>query len=280
MTQLLRGRALAETIRQKMKERMARFHTAPGLAVLLVGDDPASHTYVRLKERACREAGIRFEKFLYLASATEETLTEKIRELNQRKDINGVLVQLPLPGQNENRVVAAIDPDKDVDGFHPESLRRMEAGEPGLISPVALGVMKLIEKTGKDVAGMSACVMASELFAKPFLQLLAEHRAHIVSETKNADILIVAVGRPRTVTGDRIKPGAIVIDVGTTRVGDKIVGDADRASVEGVASYLTPVPGGVGPMTVAMLILNVAKAYERQQVSYSRRPDHGEDDAA
>ncbi len=265
MAKLLNGRALAEGIRQKIKERVLPLPVRPGLAVILVGDDPASHTYVGLKEKACQEAGIRFEKFLYRADVKDEELIVKIQELNHRPDVNGILVQLPLPGQDEDRVVAAIDPNKDVDGFHPESLRRLEHGEAGLISPVALGVMKLIDATEEDIAGRSACVVASTLFAKPFVNLLKERRVHIISDTKTADMLIVAVGRPNSITGEMVKPGAIVIDVGTTRVQDKIVGDVDRASVEPVAGWLTPVPGGVGPMTVAMLIVNVLKAYQLQR---------------
>jgi len=268
---LLDGRALAQTIREKIKQRVAALPSSPGLAVILVGADPASHTYVSIKQKACEEVGIRFEKYLYFASESEETIINKIHELNAREDIHGILVQLPLPDQDTDRVIAEIDPNKDVDGFHPENISKLRLGEPALAPAVALGILKLIDSTNEPLSGKTATIISSERFAEPIVALLRERGvvSHVCPEenldmkehTLQSDILIVAEGHPNFVTGDMIKHGAIVIDVGTTKVGDKLIGDVDRESVEKVAGYLTPVPGGVGPMTVAMLLVNVLKAY-------------------
>lgn len=265
--QLLNGKIIAEQIRSGLKERVSRIKNKPGLAVILVGTDPSSHLYVSLKEKACREVGINFFKFFFPAFVTEEELLKKIEELNNQKNINGVLVQLPLPGQDTDRVIAAILPSKDVDGFHTENQRRLEAGEPCLVSPVVLGVMRLIEETRESLVGKKAILIMSKIFAQPFRAVLQRAGATVEiaspedtalkEKTKNSDILITAVGQPDLITGEMVKNGATVIDIGTSRVEDRIVGDVDRASVEPKAGWLTPVPGGVGPMTVAMLIRNV-----------------------
>ncbi len=274
MAMHLDGKAQAQRIRDKIKNRVGALSTQPGLAVILVGDDPASHTYVALKQDACEEAGIYFEKFLYSAEVEESEIIKKVRELNTRKDIHGILVQLPLPNQDANNVIPEIDPLKDVDGFHKENLERLRRGEPAIASAVALGVMKLIstalEHYPKEV-NRTAVIVASVLFSEPIEILLKEHNLpttviqaesdNLAEATKSADILIVAEGIPGLITGDMVKPGAIVIDVGTTRVDGKLLGDVEQASVEKVAGALTPVPGGVGPMTVAMLLVNILKAY-------------------
>ncbi|NQV89468.1 MAG: bifunctional 5,10-methylenetetrahydrofolate dehydrogenase/5,10-methenyltetrahydrofolate cyclohydrolase [Parcubacteria group bacterium] len=274
MAMLLDGKAQALRIRDKIKNRVGALSTQPGLAVILVGDDPASHTYVALKQDACEEAGIYFEKFLYSAEVEEGEIIKKVRELNTRKDIHGILVQLPLPNQDANNVIPEIDPLKDVDGFHKENLERLRRGEPAIASAVALGVMKLIstalEHYPKGV-NRTAVIVASVLFSEPIEILLKEHNLpttviqaesdNLAEVTKSADILIVAEGIPGLITGDMVKPGAIVIDVGTTRVDGKLMGDVEEASVEKIAGALTPVPGGVGPMTVAMLLVNILKAY-------------------
>lgn len=278
MAILLDGRALAATIRKKMKQRVAPMATPPGLAVILVGDDPASQTYVRLKGKACEEAGIRFEKFAYPTDVATSELIERVRELNAQADVNGILVQLPLPGQNTDAVIAAIDPFKDVDGFHPENLRRMEAGKPSLVSPVALGIVKLLESSGERIQDQSVVIVASDLFARPMASLLRErrpreieviasHQKNLPEKTRGAKLVIMACGIPHLLTGGMVSPGAVVIDVGTTRIGDDIVGDVEASSVEPVAGWLTPVPGGVGPMTVAMLLVNVVKAAELQRAA-------------
>lgn len=267
MAQRLDGRQLAENIRLKVKQMVTTLPSRPGMAAILVGDDPASHLYVSLKEKACEEVGIYFEKFLYPASISTEELVAKIQKLNTRTEINGILVQFPLPSQNEDRVAQAIDPMKDIDGFHPENLRKLEAGEPGLVPPVALGIMKLIETTGVNVRNKTAHLICSKFFARPLVALLKERGVTAVvspAGSNTADLLIVALGQPHSVIADQVKPEAIVIDVGTTKTEAGLLGDVDP-SVESVASFLTPVPGGVGPMTVAMLTLNVVKAYQLQK---------------
>lgn len=274
---ILDGKTYASTIRAKIKERISALETKPGLAILLVGDDPASHIYVNLKQKACEEAGIHFEKVLYSADVSEKELIEKIKELNLQPNINGILVQIPLPNQDADRVIAAIDPIKDVDGFHPQNLKALKEGKPALAPAVALGILKLIDKAleNKTRAGLHAVIVSSDFFAAPLEVLLREQQissevvhpddALFKEKTSEADILIVALGKPNLIHGSLIKSGAILIDVGTTKVDGKLVGDIDRASVEEIAGALSPVPGGVGPMTVAMLLLNVLNAYGKQK---------------
>jgi len=268
---------LAAAVRGKVKERVAALPRVPGLAVLLVGDDPASHLYVALKEKACEEAGIRFERHAYPADADEAALVAKIEELNARADVDGILVQLPLPSQDADRVAGAIAPAKDVDGFHPENVRACAEGRPCLAPPVHLGVMKLLDATGVNVRGMRAEFVGSALFAAPLVALLRERGvettvvppdrfACAAARVLAADIVIAAAGAPGIITGDCLKPGAIVIDVGTTKVNGKLLGDADRASVDPVAGWISPVPGGVGPLTVAYLLLNVLKAHTQTRM--------------
>ena len=279
MALILDGKAIAQVIRTKIKDRVTPLETKPGLAILLVGEDPASHIYVNLKQKACEEAGIHFVKFLYPSNASEEELIKKIEELNLRSDINGILVQIPLPNQDADRVIAAIDPIKDVDGFHPKSLAALREDRPILAPPVALGILKLIDKAleNKTRAGLHTVIVSSNFFAEPLTILLREQQisseivrpddASFKEKTSKADILIVALGKPNLIDGSMIKQGAILIDVGTTKIDGKLVGDIDRASVEEHAGALTPVPGGVGPMTVAMLLLNVLNAYAKQKKS-------------
>lgn len=277
MAMILDGKTLASHVRENVKSRVSELKTKPGLAVILVGADPASHTYVALKKKACEEVGIEFEQHLYFATEKEETILEKIFELNKRSEINGILVQLPLPTQDADRVIMAIDPKKDVDGFHPVNIEKLRRGDPSLTSAVALGVIKLIEEAG--ARPHKAAIVSSPLFAEP-LQILLLARdiesfcispdaRNLKQKTSEADVLIVAVGSPGLITKDFVKPGAIVIDVGTTRAQDGLRGDVDFDSVEPVASAITPVPGGVGPMTVAMLLVNILKAYDLQSVDRS-----------
>lgn len=274
MATILDGKKLAEAIREKVKTRVAALPTPPGLAVILVGDDPASHTYVALKARACAQAGIRFEQWSYAADESEEALIKKIRELNAREEIHGILVQLPLPAQDADHVIAAIDPMKDVDGFHPMNLERLESGKPAIASAVALGIMKLISEAPHRT-GSTATIVSSPLFAKPLKILLREQGISAVvlapdvpdlsAQTRTADVLIVAVGQPGLITRDGVKPGAVVIDVGTTRTDAGLKGDVDFNAVAPIAGAITPVPGGVGPMTVALLLVNILKAYDLQR---------------
>lgn len=282
MAQLLDGRAIAARIREIVKARVTRMPVKPGLAVILVGEDPASHLYVSLKRRACEDAGIRFELWQYPAEEPEAVILAKIEELNQRNDVTGILVQLPLPSQDADRVIAHIHPNKDVDGFHRDNVRALSEGRPGIVSALALGILKLIDeaKRGTGSIPATAVVVGSALFAEPIRYLLAEQRvfcervdpddADLAAKTGSADILVVGVGRPGLITGACVKAGAIVIDVGTTKRGGRVVGDVDGPSVEPVAGALSPVPGGVGPMTVAMLLLNVLKAAELQRQTEER----------
>lgn len=275
MSHLLDGRAIGARIREKVKARVAAMAVAPGLAVILVGDDPASHLYDALKKKACEEAGIRFELFLYPGDEPEQSLIAKIEELNARHDVTGILVQLPLPTQNADRVIAAIRPDKDVDGFHQENLKALREGRPGIVSALALGIMKLVDEAGQARQPRHVAIVGSNLFAEPLRHLFAEQRADVeridptdpdlASKTKVADILVVAVGKPGLIVGPMVKPGAIVIDVGTTKVGRRVIGDVDAESVAPIAGALSPVPGGAGPMTVAMLLVNILKAAELQK---------------
>ncbi len=272
MAIVLNGTSLAAAIREKVRDRAAKLSPPLGLAVLLVGDDPASHVYVGLKKRACEEAGIHFEQFSYAADIGEHVLLEKIDELNARADVDGILVQLPLPTQDPNRIIPAIDPAKDIDGFHPDNAAACAAGKPCLAPPVHLGVMKLIEATGQNVTGKKAVLVGSELFSSPLASLLKErgmvseivspHAPHLVERCRTADVLVTAVGRPGLITAQLLKPGAVVIDVGTTKSGKSVMGDVDRSSVDPVAGWVSPVPGGSGPLTVAYLLLNVLKARE------------------
>lgn len=275
MAQIIDGRSCARTIREKIKERVEQMRVKPKLAVILVGDDPASHLYVNLKQQACEEAGIGFEKFLYPALIDEQKIINQVRELNARTEVSGILVQLPLPSQNADRVVAAIDPKKDVDGFHPVNLENLKADHPALVSATALGIMKLITETHEEIKGKKAVLVSSPRFAEPLEILLSEHgvTSEVVSpddpnlkeKTEHGDILIVAVGRPHLINGAMIKKKAIVLDVGTNKIAERTIGDVDEESAAEVAGWITPVPGGVGPMTVAMLLVNITKAWELQR---------------
>lgn len=277
MALILNGRALGKRIQDNVKARVAELALKPGLAVILVGNDPASHTYVNIKARACLEAGIHFEEFLYEANSAQEVLENKIQELNQREDIHGILVQLPLPSQNADHLIAVINPNKDVDGFHPKNIRALKEGKPALVSAVALGIVRLIAVAMKQgLQPRTATIISSALFAEPIIELLRERSisstVEVIEKNQesakifNSDIIIIALGHPNFLKGNMIKPGSIIIDVGTTKINGLLHGDVDRASVEFIAGALSPVPGGVGPMTVAMLLLNVLKAFQLQHV--------------
>jgi methylenetetrahydrofolate dehydrogenase (NADP+)/methenyltetrahydrofolate cyclohydrolase len=274
---IIDGKSLAREIRTKIKEKITTLGITPGLAVILVGADPASHLYVGLKEKAAAEVGIHFEKFLFFATEPEEKIITKIEELNSRPDIHGIIVQLPLPvGYDESKITTAIDPQKDADGFHPENVAKLLAGESKIIPPVISGILRLIESTGEELKNKKIAILAnSEILAKPLEKIFDENEVKTIimpealnDEISDADIVITALGRPKIITAEKIKPGAILIDVGTTRLDDgTTVGDVDFSAAGGFASgeesvlqkagWITPVPGGVGPMTVAMLLQNV-----------------------
>jgi methylenetetrahydrofolate dehydrogenase (NADP+)/methenyltetrahydrofolate cyclohydrolase len=265
--QILDGKKIATEVRAEIKKEIAKSGIKPGLAVILVGADPASHLYVGLKEKAAAEVGIHFEKYLFFATEPEEKIIAKIEELNARPEIHGIIVQLPLSqNYDENKIIAAIDPKKDADGFHPENIKKLLSGETEIIPPVISGILKLIESTGTELINKKIAILAnSEILAKPLEKILTGNDIQTIiapetltTEISDADIIISALGRPKIITSDAIKPGAILIDVGTTRLEDgKTVGDVDFDPVSEKAGWITPVPGGVGPMTVAELLRNV-----------------------
>ena len=272
------GKSLATQIRASLKDKVAALAARgvrPGLAAILVGDDPASQVYVRNKTRACEEAGIRSESHPLPANAPEKALLEKIGALNADPAVHGILVQLPLPKHiNADRVLAAISPLKDVDGFHAESLGALVQGRPGFVPGTPAGILRLLEHARVPLAGARAVIVGrSTIVGKPLALLLLQKDATVTichsktrdlaARTREADVLVAAVGKAKLIKGDMVKPGACVIDVGTNRLADgKLVGDVDFNSVKDVAAWITPVPGGVGPMTVAMLLVNTVRAAE------------------
>ncbi|MDI3280537.1 MAG: bifunctional methylenetetrahydrofolate dehydrogenase/methenyltetrahydrofolate cyclohydrolase FolD [Bacillota bacterium] len=276
--QILDGKALAARVRAEVAQGVAEFRRrkglAPGLAVVLVGDDPASQIYVNRKEKACAEVGIYSETLRFPAEVEERELLSHIAELNARPEIHGILVQLPLPPHLEQaRVLRAIHPAKDVDCFHPVNFGRLALGDPYLVPCTPAGILELIRQTGVPLAGREAVVVGrSNIVGKPTaLLLLGEHAtvtvchsrtADLPAVCRRADVLVVAVGRREMVKGHWIKPGAVVIDVGINRYEGKLYGDVDFRQAVEVAGYLTPVPGGVGPMTIAMLLRNTLRAAE------------------
>ncbi|MBI3626550.1 bifunctional 5,10-methylenetetrahydrofolate dehydrogenase/5,10-methenyltetrahydrofolate cyclohydrolase [Candidatus Uhrbacteria bacterium] len=273
-TLLIDGQSLAEKIRLEVRRQIVTGKLVPQLAVVLVGDDPASHLYVSLKEKACKEVGIIFHKYLVEENTTEPRLLEIIDFLNKDTNIDAILIQLPLPKQlNEDKIIQALDPKKDVDGFHPENLRKFFAGKPYVVPGLAAGIWRLIQETGENLVGKKAIIVAnSEIFAKPLIKILEDNKIqpeYVNSQDKNlrakcrqADILIVAVGKPYFIDGDMIKSGCIIIDVGTNKLKNETVGDVDWEEINEIAGHVTPVPGGVGPMTIAMLLENVINLHQ------------------
>lgn len=266
---LIDGTALAKTIRASVKEAVLASGRQPSLATIRAGSDPSSQIYLRLKERACREVGIRFERKDFPESTAEQELIAHVKELNARKDIHGILVQLPLPSTlNPDPVIAAMDPEKDVDGFHPTNLAALEEGRPTIIPVLLKTVLALVELTGEQFSGKQVMILSkSDVFTRPFQYILTERGAIVTRSetlqtelTRSADILITALGKPRCITGNMIKDGATVIDIGITPSKGGVLGDVDGTSVGDKPGWLTPVPGGVGPVTVAMLMENVALA--------------------
>ncbi|HYR36471.1 MAG TPA: bifunctional methylenetetrahydrofolate dehydrogenase/methenyltetrahydrofolate cyclohydrolase FolD [Burkholderiales bacterium] len=273
---ILDGRSLAAQVRAEVKrkvEALAQRGIRPGLAVLLAGEDPASRVYVRNKVRACEETGVRSELYELPATIGEEALIDRVLALNDDPDVHGILVQLPLPKQvDAHRVLVAVAPAKDIDGFHESNLGALLAGTPRMVPCTPAGVMRLLDHAGVPLAGRQAVVIGrSNIVGKPLALLLLGRDATVTichSKTRDleniarsADILVAAVGRARLVTGGMVKPGACVIDVGVNRLSDgSLAGDVDFASASEVAGWITPVPGGVGPMTIAMLLENCVRA--------------------
>lgn len=278
--QVIDGKQIAADIREDIKRQTATLieerGIQPGLAVVLVGEDPASQVYVRNKEKACIGVGMYSEVHRLPESTTQEELLKLIAELGANKRIHGILVQLPLPNHiDEKAVIAAIPPEKDVDGFHPVSVGNMVIGDECFLPCTPAGIIELIKRTGIDLVGKHAVVVGrSNIVGKPVAMLLLQEHATVTichsrtpdlaAITKQADVLVAAVGKAKMLKREHVKPGAVVIDVGVNRLPDgKLAGDVDYDDVLETASYITPVPGGVGPMTITMLLLNTLKSAER-----------------
>lgn len=278
---LLDGKATAATLRAALKEDIAslpRAGRAPGLAVLLVGDDPASQVYVRNKEKACAEAGIRSVTYRLPADTRQGDLERRIAELNADDEVDGILLQLPLPaGLDAQPCLEAISPDKDVDGLHPYNQGRLSMGLPGLRPCTPAGVLALLRHYGLSVDGKKAVVVGrSNLVGRPLALLLGsrENNAtvtmchsgtrHLAEECRQADFLFTALGRPRFITADMVREGAVVVDIGINRLEKGLCGDVDFEAVSSKASALTPVPGGIGPMTISQLLANTAQAWKKR----------------
>jgi len=276
MARLIDGKAVAQAVRQEVARDVAAYTATtgrvPGLATVLVGEDPASEVYVRNKVAACREAGMESFHEPMAVDSTQEQVEAMVDRLNADDRVDGILVQSPLPkGLDFKRVLERIDPAKDVDGFHPLNMGRLVAGRPTLVACTPAGVMELLRRAETPLEGAEAVVVGrSDIVGKPVALLLLHESATVTvchsrtrdlpAVTRRADILIAAVGRPRMITGDMVKPGATVIDVGINRTDDGLVGDVDFEPVAKVAGAITPVPGGVGPMTIAMLMRNTLTA--------------------
>lgn len=278
MAKIIDGKEIASTIKEELKEEVKALReegTVPGLAVVLVGEDPASQTYVRMKEKTCKEVGLHSEVHRLDVSTSQEELLDLIEELNKDDAIHGILVQLPLPDHiDEKRVLKAIRLAKDVDGFHPENVGNLITGDDCFVPCTPQGVMVLLERSGVELKGKNAVIIGrSNIVGKPVAHLLLDQHATVTichsrtrdlkEEALRADVLVVAIGRPKMVTGDMVKEGAVVIDVGVNRLEDGLVGDVDFEAAKERASAITPVPGGVGPMTIAMLIKNTIEASRR-----------------
>ena len=276
MAKIIDGKKISQEIKDELKKEAAALREQgkeASLAVIQVGSDPASSIYVNNKKKACAYVGIRSVSYELPSETTQEELLGIVRELNDREDIQGILVQLPLPAQiDEDAVIRAISPQKDVDGFHPESVGRMCIGEKGFLSCTPAGIIQLLKRSGVELEGKDCVVIGrSNIVGKPMALLLLRENATVTiahSRTRNlkeicrrADVLVVAVGKPRLITREYVKEGAVVIDVGIHRDAEnKMCGDVDFADVEPVAGAITPVPGGVGPMTIAMLMNNCLEA--------------------
>lgn len=278
--QIIDGKAVSKAVKEKVKtecEQLKAQGITPGLAVIIVGEDPASQVYVRNKEKACEECGFYSVKYALPAQTTQQELNDLVKKLNKDPNINGILCQLPLPSHlDDKEVINLIDPIKDVDAFHPVNVGAIMIGDYNFLPCTPAGVMELIHSTGVDVAGKKAVVMGrSNIVGKPMAMLLLHENAtvevthsrtqNLSDITKSADILVAAIGKAKFVKADMVKPGAVVIDVGMDRdENGKLCGDVDFEDVKDKCSYITPVPGGVGPMTISMLMKNTLTAAKIQ----------------
>ncbi|HZD59068.1 MAG TPA: bifunctional methylenetetrahydrofolate dehydrogenase/methenyltetrahydrofolate cyclohydrolase FolD [Anaerolineae bacterium] len=278
---IIDGKAISAQIRAELAEEVKKLQQetgiTPGLAVVLVGDNPASKVYVGQKEKACEELGLVSRKYVLPGDTSEKELLDLVEQLNNDSEIDGILVQLPLPKQiDENKVIAAIHPDKDVDGFHPVNVGRLVIGTEGFKPCTPYGVIHLLKRSDVQLTGAEAVIVGrSNIVGKPVALMLLQENATVTvchSKTKDlaevcrrADVLVVATGRPNTITADMVKDGVVVIDVGVNRLeSGKLVGDVDFEGVSQRASAITPVPGGVGPMTIAMLMYNTVNSAKRR----------------
>ncbi|MBI2881297.1 MAG: bifunctional methylenetetrahydrofolate dehydrogenase/methenyltetrahydrofolate cyclohydrolase FolD [Candidatus Tectomicrobia bacterium] len=271
------GQAIRDGIRREIDEIARRGEVRPKLAVVLVGEDPASQIYVRNKQRACREAGIETEDHLPSADVSQSALANLVSRLNEDPTVHGILVQLPLPKHiEENLIIEGIQPQKDVDGFHPYNLGKLILGEDALAPATPCGVIAMLDSAGIEIQGKNVTVVGrSRIVGKPLAALFLNRSATVTvchsktrdlkEECRRADIVVAAVGKARLIGADHVREGAVVIDVGINRVGDKWVGDVDFDAVVEKAAVITPVPGGVGPMTITMLLANTLKAYRLQR---------------
>ena len=276
MAEILDGKTLAKRIKEDLKievEELRKNGIIPKLAVIMVGDDPSSKIYVKNKSIACMEVGIEYEEYLLSKKTTMEELLELINKLNNDEKVTGILLQSPVPkGLDINEAFRTIDPKKDVDGFNPYNVGKLCLGQDALVSCTPYGIIKLLEENGIEIEGKDAVIVGrSNIVGKPMMQCLLNKNATVTichsktikleRVTKKADILVVAIGKSKFITKDMVKEGAIVVDVGINRGEDgKLCGDVDFDEVSKIASYITPVPGGVGPMTIAMLMKNIVKA--------------------
>ena len=279
MGEIISGKALSKEIRENVRMRVEHlkslYKDVPHLVVILIGDDPASQSYVKAKERACIKAGMKSTAILKNSEYSEEELLELIDTLNEDKTVHGILVQLPLPKHiNEDKIIDSIDITKDVDGFHPLNLAYMHLGRESILPATPKGIMTMIHSKNIEVKGKDALVIGrSNIVGKPIAMLLLKEHATVTiahSRTQDlkgkclkADIIVAAVGRANTVTSDMVKEGAVVIDVGVNRVNRKLVGDCDFEGLKDKVSFITPVPGGVGPMTITSLLENTLECFER-----------------
>ena len=278
MATIIDGKQLSKDTRKQVKDTVSHLYEksgkSPHLAVVLVGEDPASQSYVRGKERACKRAGIKSTKYERDPSISQAELIDLVESLNTDRDVHGILVQLPLPDHiDANKIIDTIDRSKDVDGFHPLNIAALQIGTPGVISATPKGIMTMLQSIDRDIQGKKALVIGrSNIVGKPIAQLLLREHATVTVahsrtkdltwEAQNADIIIAAAGKAGMVHGDMIKEGAVVIDVGVNRVDEKLVGDVDFESAKDKASYITPVPGGVGPMTITSLLQNTVECFK------------------
>jgi methylenetetrahydrofolate dehydrogenase (NADP+)/methenyltetrahydrofolate cyclohydrolase len=277
---VLDGKWVRDSILAELRPRIEKLNRPPGLAVVLVGHDPGSEIYVRNKVKTSQTLGIYSEKITPPEDISTEELLGIVEGLNRRPEIDGILVQMPLPKQiDSRRILLSILPEKDVDGFHPVNVGNMVAGNPGPRACTPAGIIELLHRYEIPIAGRRAVVVGrSDIVGKPMAMLLLHENATVTichsktvdlaGECRRADILVAAIGRPAMITGDFLKPGCTVIDVGMNRLADgKLLGDVDRSAAENIAAAFTPVPGGVGPLTIAMLMLNTVSAAERRQCS-------------